>query len=131
MATVRDVFQSKAFLVGALQSVLWIAFGVGLMHFAKSFEKIFKDFGYSELPDMTVAVLTLGHFLICYWYLGLLIIVLWPFVTWAFVQLVSPRPISQELWYVATWTLPFACAGIVAFALHWPLITLITKLQKG
>ena len=133
MATARDVFRSKAFLVGVVQSALWIALGVALMHFVPSFEKIFKDFGYGELPAMTVAVLKLGNFLVCYWNywcLELLPILLWPFVNWGVVQLVSPNPISQQLWRVATWTVPFVCAAIVIFALLRPLIVLIDKLSN-
>ena len=130
MATARDVFRSKAFLVGAAQSVLWIALGVVLMYQVPSFEKIFKDFGYGELPAMTVAVLQTGHFLIYYWYLGLLPILLWPFVNWGVLLLLSPNPISQQLWRVATWLLPFVCAAIIVFALFRPLIGLIVKLPS-
>jgi len=128
MATARDVFRSQAFLVGAAQSALWIALGAAFTYLAQSFEKIFKDFNCC-LPAVTVAVLTLDHFLTCYWYLGVLLIVLWPLVSWG-VVLVSPSPNSRQLWYVTTWTLPFVCAAVVIFALVRPLIVLIDRLQS-
>ena len=130
MATARDVFRSKAFIVGAAQSVLWAALGVVLMYQVPSFEKIFKDFGYGELPSLTVAVLTLGHVLIDYWYLGLLPIVLWPIVNWGIAHIVSSNLISQQLWRLSTWTLPFLCATIAEFALFRPLIVLVVKLPS-
>ena len=129
MATARDVFRSKAFLVGAAQSAAWIVLGVVLIYQVPSFEKIFKDFGYGELPSLTVVVMRLGNFLIYYWYLGLLPILLWPFVNWGVVQLVSPHPPLQHVWRVATWMLPFLFAAIAAFALLRPLIVLIVPLH--
>jgi type II secretory pathway component PulF len=130
MATARDVFWSEAFITGVKQSALWIALGGALLHYISSFEKIFKDFGYNELPAMTVAVLTLGHFFAAHWYLGLLLILLWPLVNWGVERLVSPSPIAQELWHVATWTFPFLCAAMVAFALFRPLVVLIEKISS-
>lgn len=125
--TARDVFRSKAFLVGVAQSVLWFALGVALMRQTPSFTKIFKDFGYGELPEVTIAVLQLGYMFINYWYLALLPILSYPFVNWGVTRLLSPHPVSLWLWRVATWTLPFLFAAIVVFALFRPLIVLITK----
>jgi type II secretory pathway component PulF len=127
---VADVFRSEAYRVGAKQSVLWSTLGMALMRAISSFEKIFKDFGYGELPAMTVIVLNVGHFLVSYWYLGLLPIFLWPFMNWAVVSLMSENPVSQRLWRVAMWYLPFVCAAFVLFALFRPLITLTVKLSS-
>jgi hypothetical protein len=129
MTTVRDVFRSKAFLEGVAQSALWVALGVILVCQVPSFEKIFKDFGYGELPGLTVTVLHVGNILVYYWHLGLLPILLWPFVSWGVLQLASSHPILQHLWRVATWMLPFLCAAIAALALLRPLIVLIVPLQ--
>jgi type II secretory pathway component PulF len=127
MAAMRDVFRSRAFIAGTVQSVLWLALGVALIHQAPSFDKIFKDFGV-ELPGLTIAVLKLGHFLVYLWYLCIPPIMLWPLVNWGVVQLVSPNRILQQLWRVATWTLPLVCAAIVACGLFLPLIKLIVTL---
>jgi type II secretory pathway component PulF len=112
--------------MGASQSVLWIALGVALMRVVPSFEKVFKDFG-TELPALTVAVLYFGHFLVSYWYLGLLLVLLWSFLNSGIVVLLSPNPFLQRLWRIATWTLPFVCAAIVAVAFFRPLVVLIDK----
>lgn len=129
MATARDVFRSKAFLVGIAQSVLWIALSAALMYHVSSFERVFKDFGYGELPVVTAVVLKLGHLLVQYWYVGLLPISLWPFAYWGVTQHLRSAPISQDLWHITTWGVPFVCAGMVVFALVRPLIVLITKVQ--
>ena len=128
--TARDVFRSRAFIAGVVQSVLWIALGVALMHLVPSFAKIFKDFDYEDFSALTVAVLKLGYLLIYYWYLALLPILLWPFLNWGVTLLLSPHPVSLRLWRAATWTLPFLCAAVVVLALFRPLIGLVTKMPS-
>ena len=92
MATTdRDVFHSRAFAVGIAQSVLWVALGVATLIVVPKFEKMFRDFN-TRLPDMTLAVLNFSHFLGCYWYVAFLPVLLWPFVNWGIVCLLSPRP---------------------------------------
>jgi type II secretory pathway component PulF len=102
---------------------------VAVVKAVASFEKIFKDFGYSELPTMTVAVLNIGTFLGHHWYVGLLLVILWPLANWGVVSLMSKNPVSQRLWRVATWSLPFVCVAFVVFALFRPLITLVAKVS--
>jgi hypothetical protein len=129
MVTPREVFRSRAFIEGAVQSVLWIALGVALMHLATSYAKIFMDFR-CELPDLTIVVLNLSYFLTHYCYLGLLPILLWPLVNWGALSALSPNPISQTLWRVATWSLPLVCTVLVVFAIICPLVNLVVKLSR-
>jgi len=125
--------RSRPFAVGVAQSVAWIALGGAALRIVPEFEKIFRDFG-TTLPAPTVFLLGLTHFLNNYWYLAILPAAVWPFVNWAVVSLLSPRPevvLAKQLWYVVTWaTLPLAVMfGVVA--LFTPLIVDISNLSSG
>lgn len=125
MATTdRDVFRSKAFAVGVAQSVAWTALGVVALMVIPKFDGIFKDFGV-KLTYMTVAVLDLGYFLKHYWYLALVLVILWPFVNYGVVALLSPRPdvvLPKRLWYFATWVVILLVIMFALIALFVPLI---------
>ena len=125
MATTdRDVFHSRAFAVGIAQSVLWVALGVATLIVVPKFEKIFRDFN-TKLPEMTLTVLNVSHFLGHYWYLALLPVLLWPFVNWGIVALLSPRPdvvFPKQLWYCATWAIILLVVMCAVVALFLPLI---------
>ncbi len=72
----QDVFHSRAFAVGIVQSVLWGALGVAALIVVPKFEKVFRDFN-AKLPDITVSVLNAifsaatGISLFCRCYCGL------------------------------------------------------------
>ena len=44
-----DIFASPVFIVGVVQSLLWIAMGLNALRIVSGFKKIFQDFG-AELP---------------------------------------------------------------------------------
>jgi hypothetical protein len=131
-AVSRDKLASRAFVVGAIQAVVWIGAGLWVLRTASSFKKIFDDFG-TELPGTTLAFIQFTHFVGRFWYLALPVVALWPLANRRIVFLLSPRPdvvIPRRLWYVVTWaTLPLALAFAVE-ALFRPLMELITKLSR-
>lgn len=123
----QDVFHSRAFAVGIVQSVLWVALGVAALIVVPKFEKVFRDFN-AKLPDITVSVLNASHFLGCYWYLALLPVLLWPFVNHGVVALLSPRPdvvIPKQLWYFATWIVILLAVMFAVVTLFAPLIVVV------
>jgi hypothetical protein len=110
-----------------VQSVLWFALGVAALIVVPKLEKIFRDFG-TKLPDMTITVLNASHFLGRYWYLALLPVLLWPFVNYGVVALLSPRPdvvMPKRLWYFATWVVILLAIMFAVVALFLPLIVLV------
>ncbi len=120
----QEVFHSRAFTVGIVQSVLWVALGVAALIVVPKFEKVFRDFN-TKLPDITVTVLNASHFLGSYWYLALLPVLLWPFMNHGVVALLSPRPdvvIPKRLWYFATWVVILLTIMFAVVALFAPLI---------
>lgn len=124
MATGRDVFGSRAFAVGVAQSVVCVALGAVAMTVVSDFEKIFADFG-TTLPTMTIIVISFTRFLIHYRYVALLPALVWPFVNWGIVSLLSPRPevvIPRWLWYTATWLVILLVVALAVVALVLPLI---------
>jgi len=124
MATRRDVFGSRAFAVGVVQSVISVVLGVVALYVVPNFEKIFADFG-TTLPTMTIILICFTRFLSRYWFLAFLPILLWPVVNHGVVSLLSPRPevvIPRWLWYIATWMALVLIVVLAVFALFVPLI---------
>jgi len=133
MGTERDVFRSGAFAVGIAQSVVWVALGVVTLNVVPRFETIFRDFGV-KLPDITIAVLTFGNFLAHYWYVALVPVLVWPFMNYVVVSLLSPRPevvIPKSLWYMATWAAILLVVLFAVVALFLPLIVDIQSLSPA
>jgi hypothetical protein len=118
----QDLFHSRAFAVGIVQSVLWGALGVAALIVVPKFDEVFRGFN-TKLPDITVTVLNASHFLGCYWYLALLAVLSWPFVNHGVVALLSPRPdivIPKRLWYFATWVVILLAIMFAVVALFDP-----------
>jgi hypothetical protein len=132
VAVPRDKLASRAFVVGVVQAVVWIALGLWVLRIASGFKKIFLDFG-TELPGTTVAFIQFTHFLGHYWYLALLAVALWPLANRRIVFLLSPRPdvvIPRRLWYCATWAVPILVVLFGLFALLHSLSDLFTRLSR-
>lgn len=129
MATER----SRDLVIGVVQSVVAIGLGVVALKVVPQFEKIFADFG-TTLPTMTIIVISLGRFLAFYWYLLVLPVLLWPFVNWGIVSVLSPRPevvMPRRLWYFVTWVFILLVVAFAVFALFRPLVVLITALTPA
>ena len=74
---------------------------------------------------MTILVINVARFLGLYWYLLVLPVLLWPFVNWGIVSVLSPRPevvIPRRLWYFATWGVILLVVMFAVVALFVPLI---------
>ena len=141
VATGRDVFRSRAFADGVVQSVIWAVLGVVALIAVPKFERIYADFGYGDarlngakLPNTTVAIISFTHVLRRFWYLALPLVCCWPFVNFGVVSLLSPRPevvIPRRLWYDAMWVVLFLVIMFAVLALFRPLVVLgwITRVR--
>ena len=124
MATERSVSRSWDFVFGIAQSVVAIGLGITGLRVVPQFVRAFKDFG-AKLPDMTILVISLWRFLGFYWYLLVLPILLWPFVNWGIVSVLSPRPevvMAKRIWYCVTWGVMLLIVVFTVIALCVPLI---------
>ncbi len=130
MATERTVSRFRGFVIGVAQSVVAIGLGVTALKVVPQFEKVFRDFD-AKLPDMTKAVVILSRFLGFYWWLLILPVLLWPFVNWGIVSVLSPRPevvIPKRIWYCATWGTMLLIVVFTVVALWVPLMSLQSRL---
>ncbi len=112
--------------------MVWVLLGVALLNVVAKFEKIFQDFK-TDLPATTIALINFCHWLRCYWYLAVLLVLVWPFLNYGIVSLLSPLPgvvLPRRLWHVATWLVILA---VILFALFapLPLEALINRLSSG
>jgi type II secretory pathway component PulF len=108
--------------------VIWVVLGVVAMSLVPKYEKIFHDFGAS-LPGMTVFLFNFNHVLGHYWYLAVSPLLVWPFVNYSVVSLLSPGPevvIPKWLWYFATWGVILLVVVFAVVAIVLPLIELFT-----
>ena len=83
---------------------------------------------------MTLAVINFTHFLSRHWYVAFLPVLLWPFVNWGIVCLLSPRPdvvAPRRLWYFATWGIILVAVMVAVAALFLPLITLRRSFSRA
>jgi type II secretory pathway component PulF len=127
----RDIFRSRAFVVGTVQSVVWVVLGAGIVRMVDGIEKIFQDFD-AQLPIATMLLLSVSHLLARYWYAAFLPLIAWPFANFGVVALLSRRKglsVLTVLWYTATWILFVLVFAYAAIALLLPLIVTVGPLS--
>lgn len=126
-------FPRQGFNHRDMQSVVAIGLGITALRVEPQFEKIFKNFG-AKLPDMTILVINVVRFLGWYWYLLVLPVLLWPFVNWGIVSVLSPRPevvMPRRLWYFATWGVILLVVIFAVVALFILLTTLVNVFESA
>ena len=130
-ATTRESHAFTALIVGVVQSAVWIALAVAAVRVALGFEGIFRDFE-APLPVLTQCIIGVTRLVRSYWPLALVPVLLWPFVNWVVVSLLSWNPevaAPRLLWYIATWLAPVVVFVLIVVSLFVPLITLMNRLS--
>jgi hypothetical protein len=121
----QSVFASRGYWYGVAQAAVWGFLVLAAIKAGREFGHIFRDFG-TKLPELTEVVLMVSNWLAHYWYLALLALLLWPFVNWGIVNLLSQSPRAAALkwlWYFATWLATLIVVVFAAYGLFIPLIT--------
>jgi hypothetical protein len=80
---------------------------------------------HDRLLEGTLLVLALCHFVVCYGYLAILPICLWPLINRVVVSTLWPSPQGafwSGAWYAVTWLAPLVLLAVVVIALYLPVI---------
>lgn len=127
----RDVALG-AFFMGMAQAILWAAVGLWLGVVAVKFQGMFADFG-TELPTLSVAVLTLAAIVARFWYVTVVLCCVWPLVSLGIVRLLSLKPevtLPRRIWYVVSWAAPLLLAVLTVAGIVLPMATLMSGLNS-